>query len=115
LRDPLAGYNEWLPDRTRATLATFRCWTDYELIGLDAVRRGRRADTADPPEVRVRVAGRTSSLDAAKYIGREVSALWLNGPAGGGGATRRTEQVVAIDSVLVPRHAVHPEVSLVEV
>ncbi|WP_326568920.1 acyclic terpene utilization AtuA family protein [Amycolatopsis rhabdoformis] len=87
----------------------------YELIGVDAVVRGRRADTDDPPEVRVRVAGRTRTLEAARYLGREVSALWLNGPAGGGGATRRTEQVVAIESVLLPRAVVHPEVSFVEV
>lgn len=61
--------------------------TRFELIGSNAVRRGgpiTRA-VAPPPEVRVRVAGRTRDLVLAKRIGREVTSLWLNGPAGGGG------------------------------
>ncbi|QUQ68852.1 acyclic terpene utilization AtuA family protein [Kutzneria sp. CA-103260] len=87
----------------------------FELIGVDAVRRGRITESVEPLEVRVRVAGRTDTVDAARHIGHEVSALWLNGPAGGGGATRRAERVVAVESVLLPRDAVAVEVSFVEV
>ncbi|MFC0548740.1 acyclic terpene utilization AtuA family protein [Kutzneria chonburiensis] len=86
----------------------------FDLIGVDAVRRGPKV-VAEPPEVRVRVAGRTSTVDAARRIGREVSALWLNGPAGGAGATRRAEPIVAIDSTFVDRSDVHAELSFVEV
>ena len=86
----------------------------FDLIGVDAVHRGPKV-VVEPSEVRVRVAGRTSTLDAARRIGREVSALWLNGPAGGAGATRRAEQIVAVASTFVDRDDVHPELSFVEV
>lgn len=88
----------------------------FELIGVDAVRRGTASSpgtsTPEPGEVRVRVAGRADSPDLATRIGREVCALWLNGPAGGAGATRRTEQVIAIASVLLPRDLVCAQVKV---
>ena len=88
----------------------------FDLIGVDAVHRGSGTPTGpDPREVRVRVAGRTTTLDAARRIGREVSALWLNGPAGGAGATRRAAEIVAIASTFVDRDDVRPELSFVEV
>jgi hypothetical protein len=87
----------------------------FDLIGVDSVHRGAGTEPIEPQEVRVRVAGRTATMDAARRIGREVSALWLNGPAGGAGATRRAEQVVAIRSTFVDRAKIRPEVSFVEV
>ena len=93
--------------------------TRFELIGVDAVHRGSGGPAimgrSEPPEVRARVAGRTATLDQARRIGHEVSALWLNGPAGGAGATSRTSDVVAIASVLVPREQVNTEITFVEV
>jgi len=94
----------------------------FELIGVDAVHRGaaksvdKTADktVAEPPEVRARVAGRTLTLDQARRIGHEVSALWLNGPAGGAGAVGRTSDLVAIASVLLPRDQVRPEITFLE-
>ena len=87
----------------------------FELIGVDAVHRGVGGTVAEPPEVRARVAGRTATLDQARRIGHEVSALWLNGPAGGAGATSRTSDLVAIASVLVPRELVSTEITVLEV
>jgi len=95
--------------------------TRFELIGVDAVHRGG-AETVDkvdktvaePQEVRARVAGRTVTLDQARRIGHEVSALWLNGPAGGAGATSRTSDLVAIASVLLPRDQVRPVITFLE-
>jgi hypothetical protein len=76
----------------------------YELIGVDAIHRGRgAAESSEPREVRVRVIGRTTDMTQARRIGHEVTALWLNGPAGGAGAHRRAERNVAIASVLIPR------------
>ena len=92
--------------------------TRFELIGVDAVHRGSgpaRKGSLEPPEVRARVAGRTATLAQARRIGHEVSALWLNGPAGGAGATSRTSDVVAIASVLVPRQQVNTEITFVDV
>ncbi|MEV6604555.1 acyclic terpene utilization AtuA family protein [Kutzneria sp. NPDC051319] len=86
----------------------------FDLIGVDAVHRGPATKADDPQEVRVRVAGRAPTLAAARGIGHEVTSLWLNGPAGGGGAARRTEQVVAVDSLFLDRNDVRAELSFVE-
>jgi hypothetical protein len=98
-------------DRARVPVTDAR----FELIGVDAVHRGAGGGQAEPREVRVRVAGRTDTPEAAARIGREVSSLWLNGPAGGAGAMRRSEQVVAIASVLLPRDLVTTDLTLLEV
>ena len=90
-------------DRLQATgihCDELRC----DLIGIDALygssgaRRG-----SEPYEVRLRVAGRTKLLRDAQRIGNEVETLYTNGPAGGGGVTRSTREVLAVVSTLVPR------------
>ena len=86
----------------------------FELIGVDAVHRGGARPAVEPREVRARVTGRTATLDQARRIGHEVSALWLNGPAGGGGATARASDVVAIASVLLPRDDIAPAITVLE-
>lgn len=87
----------------------------YDLIGVDAILGPKLSRTGhEPAEVRVRVIGRTDSPADATRIGNEVEALYLNGPAGGGGATRSVKEVVAIRSVLVPEHLAEPVVSYVE-
>ena len=88
--------------------------TRFELVGVDAVHRGMGGAACETREVRARVAGRTAALGQARRIGHEVSALWLNGPAGGGGATARASDVVAIASVLLPRDQVAAEITVLE-
>lgn len=84
-----------------------------ELIGVDAVHRGAgAAPFAGPPEVRVRVAARASTLKAARSVGAEVESLYTNGPAGGGGVRRSAEPIVAIASTAIPRGLVAPEVEV---
>ncbi|WP_051742211.1 acyclic terpene utilization AtuA family protein [Streptomyces xylophagus] len=83
----------------------------YDLIGLNAVHRGvgvGAVPTAEPTEIRLRVAARTDTLDHARRIGREVASLWPNGPYGGAGVTRETRENIAITSVLLPRELVMP-------
>jgi hypothetical protein len=88
----------------------------FERIGVDATRRGADASVpGDVPEVRVRVAGRVRTEADAERIGREVTGLWLNGPAGGGGARRTVTEEVAIRSTTVPRALVPARVEWVEV
>ncbi len=85
----------------------------FDIIGVDAVRRGSttwRSDT-EPAEVRIRVAGRTASLREAIRIGDEVETLYTNGPAGGGAAWKAAREMVAVVSTLLPREAVNPQVS----
>jgi hypothetical protein len=41
-------------------------------------------------------------------VGQEVEALYLNGPAAGGGVTQSVREVIAVASALVPRDAAPP-------
>lgn len=98
------------PDRSGATELRF------ERIGVDSVWRGCPTSTVvDPPEVRLRAVGRVPTRAAADHFGREVTALWLNGPAGGGGARRSVSEQIAIRDTFVERHAVHHTVEIFEV
>lgn len=84
-----------------------------ELIGIDAVFRGKDADAPSASrEVRARVVGRCTTLLAAQAIGAEVEALYTNGPAGGGGVTRSASAVVAIASTLLPRDRIRPRIDM---
>jgi Acyclic terpene utilisation family protein AtuA len=83
-----------------------------EMIGLNSVVPTRNIQGHEPPEVRVRVAGRVDTLEEADHIAATVEALYTNGPAGGGGASRSVRPIVAIESTLIPRGLVHTEVEL---
>ncbi len=84
--------------------------TRFELIGVDAAHlTGNASGFAEPPEVRVRVVGRTASLAEAVRIGNEVETLYTNGPAGGGGAWKSARQIVGVVSTLIAREQVVPE------
>jgi Acyclic terpene utilisation family protein AtuA len=86
--------------------------TRFELIGVNAVRKGGTAQPdIQPAEIRIRVAGRTASLEEAIRIGNEVETLYTNGPAGGGGAWKQVKQVVAVVSTLIPQDRVRPAIS----
>ncbi|WP_175872947.1 acyclic terpene utilization AtuA family protein [Burkholderia sp. BCC0397] len=87
----------------------------FDLIGVDALYGDATpAARGEPAEVRVRVAGRATNGAEAARIGNEVETLYTNGPAGGGGAFKSTREVIAVQSVLLPRAAVTPSFSFVE-
>jgi hypothetical protein len=67
-----------------------------------------------PYEVRARLAVRCTSREQAERVGQEVEALYVNGPAAGGGVTQSVREVVAVASALVPRQAVQPRVQVLE-
>jgi hypothetical protein len=85
-----------------------------ELVGINAMHGPNLGSHHEPYEVRVRLAVRCGSQDDAQRIGHEVEALYLNGPAGGGGVTQSVREVIAAASVRVPRSAVRPQVELLE-
>jgi hypothetical protein len=91
----------------------------FDLIGVDslygATLGGGGANGLEPVEVRARVTGRTISRSEAIRVGNEVETLYTNGPAGGGGVTKGTREVVAVQSVLLPRDLVKPTFEIVEV
>jgi hypothetical protein len=85
-----------------------------ELIGVNAMH-GPASPTRSPPyEVRLRLAARCATRAEAERIGQEVEALYLNGPAAGGGVTASVREVLAVASCLVPREAVRPQVHVLE-
>ena len=78
-------------------------------MGVDSLLQGVGGTTVgEVRDVRARIAGRTSTLREAEQIGREIEAIWLNGPAGGGGATWAAREVIAAASTLLPRGRVRP-------
>ncbi len=79
-----------------------------DLIGCDALHgarlsNGGGAPRCEPYEVRLRIIGRAATFEEAQRIGQEVEALYTNGPAGGGGASANTREVLSVASTFVPR------------
>lgn len=66
-------------------------------------------------EVRLRVAARTLSWAMAEQIGNEVEALYLNGPAGGGGARKYVRDIVSVASIFIPKDEIDINVVYEEV
>lgn len=85
-----------------------------ELIGVNAMHGPALGSDHEPYEVRVRLAVRTATRAQAERVGQEVEALYLNGPAGGGGVTQSVREVVAAASALIPREAVRTDCHILE-
>lgn len=85
-----------------------------ELIGVNAMHGPRLGAGREPYEVRARLAVRCATRAQAERVGQEVEALYLNGPAGGGGVTQSVREVVAAASALIPRSAVKTECRVLE-
>ncbi len=105
---------EIVAERLRLTGARVRD-ARYELIGVDALHGATLAAAANEPyEARARVAGRTDSRDEAARIGREVEALYTNGPGGGGGVSREVREVVGVAAAYLRRERVVTTVDYLE-
>jgi hypothetical protein len=101
---------EVVAERLRLTGVPLR-ESRYDLIGVNSVCAEAQTGPV-PSEIRIRAVGRTRTLEDALRIGREVEALYTNGPAGGGGVTRSAKEIVAIASTFVPRDRVVPRVAI---
>ena len=86
---------------------------DARLIGIDSLH-GPADSRPEPYEVRLRVTGRTQDRKAAEAVGFEVAALYTNGPAGGAGDAASVREILAVQSVLLPRDLVTPRVEVVD-
>ncbi|MBR73262.1 MAG: ABC transporter substrate-binding protein [Rhodospirillaceae bacterium] len=86
--------------------------TDY--IGINSLY-GINNKPKEMNEVRLRIAGKSDNKRAAESIGREISALYTNGPAGGAGDFSYTKEILAIQSVLLPRNLVIPRIEVIEI
>jgi hypothetical protein len=86
----------------------------FELIGVNSILGDSLSQGFEPAEVRARVAVRAASRKEAERVANEVEAMYLNGPAGGGGVTKSVREVIAAVSVLLPRDAVPTHVTVME-
>ena len=106
---PVLGYADL--ERRLAEAGLGHLEARHDLIGCNAILAGASRAT-EPPEVRVRVSVRCETAEQARRVTREVEALYLNGPAGGGGATQSVREVIAADAVLIPREWVQTQVEV---
>jgi hypothetical protein len=80
-----------------------------DLIGCNSLH-GPASGSSHPYEVRLRIAARTPDRNAAQAVGFEVRAMHVNGPTGGGGGSVPVvRDVMAIQSLLLPRALVTPQ------
>lgn len=73
---------------------------DY--IGVNSLFESDRVQKNDSlSEVRLRVTAKADTYQMAQIVGNEVEALYLNGPAGGGGAEKTVKEIIAIGSIFI--------------
>lgn len=79
---------------------------DY--IGLNSLYRDEMSKKLhndgfrEVKEVRLRIAGHTTTREDAERIGHEFDSLMTNGPSGGGGVRINIREIIAIASILIP-------------
>jgi hypothetical protein len=84
------------------------------LIGVDSMPHPRNtAAPGEPPEIRVRMAGRSPHRSSAEALQHEFESLWF-GPVGGGGNRSLIRQAIGVYSTLVPRDRVPVSVRVTE-
>jgi hypothetical protein len=84
--------------------------TRVDYIGMSSLH-GMGDGRPEPYEVRLRIAVRTTDRKSAEAVGFEMRACHVNGPTGaGGGSDPAVKEVLAVQSVLIPREAVRPEI-----
>ncbi|MDR1901483.1 MAG: DUF1446 domain-containing protein [Treponema sp.] len=89
-----------------------------DLIGLSSIfdeKLGVEWSAGKNAEVRLRVAARTKDRENALRIGREVEALPMAGPAGGGAHRGVVREILSIASVLIDENMVKQTVEYQEV
>ena len=87
----------------------------FELIGVNAIHGDHLATGHTPYEVRARAAMRVATRQEAELVAHEVEALYINGPASGGGVTQSVREVIAAASTLIPREWAPTSVTLLEI
>ena len=81
----------------------------FDLIGLNSLFK-EATSPAIPQEIRLRVAAKTKTREAAVQLLNEVETLYTNGPAAGGGVSKVVTEIIAIQSILMDKSKVAPKV-----
>lgn len=85
-----------------------------DFIGIQSAYQKNFTADAAIAEVRMRVAATATTAASAALIGEEVEALYTNGPAGGGGVRKYTNEVLGVVSVLLPRENITPIITYIK-
>jgi hypothetical protein len=114
-----AGPNALARARLAGDIIRDRIGSDYKDLRVDLIgstsAHGRSFDASERPyEIRLRVAARAATPETAARVGEEVEALYLNGPAGGGGTRKYVSEQVGIASTLIDRSLVSTATTLLE-
>jgi hypothetical protein len=83
-----------------------------DFVGSTSVHHTSFKHSAEPYEIRLRVAGKADSFEKATIFGEEVEALYTNGPAAGGGVRKHVNEVIGIVSTLIEKEKVRSSVTL---
>jgi hypothetical protein len=105
------GHNALARARLAGEIIRERIGAEFDELRVDLIGstslHGRAFDPEERPyEIRLRVAARADAPERAAIIGEEVEALYLNGPAGGGGARKYVHEQIGIVSTLIDRERV---------
>jgi hypothetical protein len=84
-----------------------------DLLGVNSLYGSFVPSSGIFNEVRLRMAVRTDTEEQAAIIGREIEALYTNGPAGGGGVRSSTTKVISVVNVLLPENKTKPKITWV--
>lgn len=85
-----------------AQISDFR----VEVVGVNSVHGDVLAAGYQPYECRLRVAAVENVAESASVAADAVTALYTNGPAGGGGVRTRTDELIGVLSTTIPRSEV---------
>ena len=85
----------------------------FDLIGMNALHGRAAATNSEPADVRVRAAMRSDDRALCELLLHEMEALWIAGPAGGGGVRGQITPSVTTQSILLDRRLVEPRVRMI--
>jgi hypothetical protein len=83
-----------------------------ELLGVDPIAGIDGLDLPGSGECRLRLAAIAEERAAAARLGEEVTALYTNGPAGGGGVRVSISDLIGVASTSLERSRLKPSVVL---
>lgn len=84
-----------------------------DLIGLNSLHGTAIGDEGSSRDVRLRAALRTDERALADALVEEVEAIWIAGPAGGGGMRGRVVPSIVTRSVLIDRDRIRPRMEMI--
>jgi Acyclic terpene utilisation family protein AtuA len=83
-----------------------------DIVGVDPLVGPDGTVVAGSGECRLRLAAIAGDRSTVTRLGEEVTALYTNGPAGGGGVRAATSEVIGVISTSVDRGRVEPSVTV---